>query len=100
MAYFGKNLTNAIVTNHDNYNDLYTWSRSEPAFDTITFDYMWEKYSMLSDCEGRMYQPKHSPTLENLHVPAILYHCAGVDLFMKETFPNCVVTFWEDDSPV
>ena len=97
MAYHRKDIVTEIYT-HKNFPQciqFYRWSKTDPGFDKLTFNYMWHSYSN-ERSNDQFLDPKVVPELERLVVPAILYSSLGVDPFIKECFPNCKVVFWED----
>jgi hypothetical protein len=99
MAYHGKDVTRQFLTDNTHYDDLYIWSKHARNFEQIQFISTWRKYD-IKDSDGNYIDPIQVPQLEHLYVPRILFDCLGIDTFMSECFPKCVVTYWEDDSPV
>lgn len=97
MAYYRKNIITEIYTqkNFPTCIQFYRWSKTDPDFDKLTFNFMWKQYSDQRFNDSFL-EPQPVPELERLVVPAILYECLGVHSFMKQCFPNCEVVFWED----
>lgn len=58
----------------------------------ITLDYTWKIYSKAFKTK----MPHVIPELKRLHVPRILFEELGIRPWFKYSFPNCVVTFWEE----
>lgn len=60
-------------------------------FQEVTFEYMWQKYSMARDDNGNYLEPKPVPELKNLTVPLFLFKCFGSSVFLQNCFPNCTL---------
>lgn len=90
MAYHQKNIKEEIFIVPENYYDLYMWSKYDPNFDKLTLDYTWSKYNSVGE-------PSAVEKLRHIYVPRILFESLGVSTFFKVCFPNCQVSFWEDD---
>ncbi len=58
----------------------------------ITLDSMWKTYSTLFETK----MPYVCPMLKKLHVPRVLFEELGIRPWFKHSFPNCVITFWEE----
>ena len=97
MAYFRKQITSELSIQNNELHDLYTWARNEPEFDRLTFDYMWERYSFYRDSENRLLEPLQVPELQRMYIPNVLFECIGNKTFMATSFPNCELSFWEDN---
>lgn len=99
MTYHGTRIVEQLVVEYENYNELFDMRNYDPTFERVTFDYMWKEYSKLKDANGRYLEPRVVSELKNLHVPRILFDSLGVGPFIETCFPNCVVTYWEDELP-
>jgi hypothetical protein len=60
--------------------------------DLITLDNMWIHYSKKHGSE----MPKVVPEFERLHVPRALFKSLGIGPWFRHSFPNCMITFWEE----
>ena len=58
----------------------------------ITLDCMWKKYSKQYGTK----MPFVVPMFKKLHVPRGLFEELGIRPWFKYSFPNCVVTFWQE----
>lgn len=98
MAYHGKNITSSIFIQDSESEmlDLYVWSKNDPNFEKLTFEYMWKIYSQKRYDSGKYIEPKEVPELTHIYVSGTLFRGVGVSSFMKMCFPNCVISFWED----
>lgn len=60
--------------------------------DVITLDHMWKYYSKVHSTK----MPKVVPEFEKLHIPRSLFQSLGVGPWFRHSFPNCMVTFWDE----
>lgn len=97
MAYFRKNISDRILVDMSDVNDIRKWARYDMDFYLLTFDYVWQEYAQQRDVEGGFLVPKVVPELRELFVPAILFETLGSMTFMKQVFPNCRISFWEEE---
>ncbi len=100
MAYHGKNVSAYLFVNNFNYHDLYVWSKNEPEFEKLTFDYYWKQYSQLRGSNGAYLEPNIVPELKEMYIPRILFNTIGINTFIKICIPTCSITYWEDDCAV
>lgn len=69
------------------------YSRREPLNDYfLSLDNIWKQYSGLYGSAD----VKVIPELKQLVVPRALYESLGVQQWFRYSFPNCVVTFWNE----
>lgn len=75
----------------DSYSDHIHFMKTFTStnIDEIEFDYTWKRYE-------KKEMPPVNKNLRELIVPQVLFYCLGISSFMKHTFPNCKVKFWED----
>lgn len=99
MAYHRKNVTHQFWIDNTHYDDLYHWSKNASNFEEIQFITTWRKYDV-KDSSGGYVDPLCSPELKHMYVPRLLFYCVGVGMFLDECFPECELTYWEDDGPV
>lgn len=93
MSYFRKNITNEFIVEED-YELLALIKYTD--YDELTLDSVWEEISKQKDpVTGRYIEPMVVPEFTKLHVPYELFYCLGVDSWFKDSFPNCVVSYWE-----
>lgn len=106
MCYEGTGICESIVTRpgimhvngrviQDTRESTHTreYSRHNPVNSQfLTLDNIWKQYSHLY---GTM-DPKVVPEFKELVVPYSLYETLGVHSWFRHSFPNCVVTFWNE----
>lgn len=98
MTYFQKNIKPFIFiedTKHE-LEDLYRWSRNDPEFEKLTFEYMWKMYSVQKDNKNNHIDSHLVPELMHVYVPGTVFQTLGLQPFMKTCFPNCAISYWED----
>jgi hypothetical protein len=93
LSFFRKDIVSQIII--DNQEDIKKY-RSSRNFEEITLDYTWKFYSSLKDQNGNYIEPLVVPELEKIYVPHALFEALGVYAWFKYSFPNCVISFWED----
>jgi hypothetical protein len=102
MAYEGRDVCESIVTKPgityvdgkivEGLSHSQMYSNNDPINHYfLTLENIWKQYSQLYPYE----YPKVIPELKELVVPYHLYNCLGVRSWFKHSFPNCVVTYWE-----
>ena len=95
MAYHQKDVKEDVFIQPENYHDLYIWSKYDPNFDKLKLEHTWKKYNYMVN--GSYIEPFKIEKLRHLYVPRILFEDLGISTFFDVCFPNCQVTFWEDD---
>ena len=85
MAFFRKNIVDAMIVN----------TRDNPC-EKDTLDYHWKQYSSIKDDTDNFVEALIVPELKHILVPFSLFHTGGVYAWFKHSFPNCVITFWDE----
>ena len=93
LAFFRKNIVTKIIV--DDTDDIKHY-RSCRNFEEVTLDYTWKFYSSLRDENGNYIDTLIVPELEQIYVPHALFEALGVHSWFKHSFPNCVISFWEE----
>ena len=85
MAYFRSHIVDEIIVGE--HNNITEKAR---------LDYHWKQYSSLKDPRGDFIEALVVPELKYIRVPYNLFHTEGVYAWFRHSFPNCVITFWEE----
>lgn len=97
MAYSRKNISDTVLIEKFNYNELLTYMINARNFEEITLDYKWKQVSSQQNYDGSYVEPHVVPELKEVYVPRILFSTPGVFHWFKHSFPNSSISFWEDD---
>lgn len=94
MAYYRTDITDKIQTRLDEnlFNEFKKIDYSE-----YTFDYIWSNVSKNRDSDGFYVDAQVVPELKEIYVPRVLFECTGLYVFFRHSFPNCIISYWEDD---
>lgn len=91
MAFYRNNILEEITILPKNKNEIAFYERNKARnLDSILFETTYKTYT----CE--LDDVQVVPELKKLVVPQSLFYFLGVRSFFKYSFPNCVITFWED----
>lgn len=97
MAYHRKNLSSKIIVDRIGYSELMKYTINSENFDLITLDHIWKQVSSTKNADGYPLEALVIPELLEIYIPRILFETLGVFQWFKHSFPNCVISFWEDD---
>jgi hypothetical protein len=97
LAYSSKSPLDRVSIEKFNYNELLTYMINSSNFEQITLDYTWKQVSSQRNVDGNYIEPVVVPELEEIYVPRILFVCPGVSQWFKHSFPNCSISYWEDE---
>ena len=107
MSYENTNICEKIITtpgflhingklNNDKTEITHSheYSRSQPLNTYfLTLDNIWKQYSKFHGLK----MVHVVPEFKELFVPRVLFDSLGVSNWFRYSFPNCKVTFWEED---
>ena len=85
MAFFRSNIVDKMIV-----------KLQKNECETDTLDYHWKQFSSIKDADGNFIEALVVPELNFIIVPQSLFHTEGVYAWFKHSFPNCVITFWDE----
>jgi hypothetical protein len=94
MAYYRTNITDRI---HIRINENLFSELKKIDYKEYTFDHVWYEISKNKNPDGLHIDALIVPELKEIYVPRVLFECAGVYAFFTYSFPNCIISYWEDD---
>jgi hypothetical protein len=98
MAYYRKGIVTYVTTDSIEYNNILRYhSLKSSNFDEITLDHTWKKYSSIKNNNGDFLEPLVVPEVQEIYIPRVLFDTLGIHEWFKHSFPNCSISFWEDD---
>lgn len=97
MAYNRKDISHTVLVEKFNYNEILGYMINAKNFEEITLDYTWKQVSSQKNQDGTYIQPLVVPEVKNMYVPRILFDCPGVFHWFQHSFPNCSISYWEDE---
>jgi hypothetical protein len=97
MAYSRKHISHTVLVEKFNYTEILGYMINASNFEQITLDYIWKQVSSQKNPDGSYIQPLVVTELKEMYVPRILFSTPGVFHWFKHSFPNCSISYWEDD---
>lgn len=97
MAYSRKRISDRVLIEKFNYTELLNYMINSSNFEQITLDYIWKQVSSQKNSDGSYVEALIVPELKEIYVPRILFSTPGVFHWFKHSFPNCSISYWEDD---